>query len=384
MLLKTNPLLEKPVISVDDFGLSRAFESGKVSESFWLPDVNLLLIKTDRIGAYDQPHRMMDGRPAFYSGKGIISNAFSLEGEAIASSLMPTDHINLSEDHKKVIPPELWSRSSVHLPVKERVSAEAIVRTGCEGSMAKTAKEGKLLCGQEIEKGLYKGKQLSRPMFTPTSKAPKGEKDKPYTLEEYYQEIGDKDIANYIYGISVLLHLAFRENAADKSMDHPDDKFEFGIFSAGLAVGKSADSPAIYGRSWEDRFSNLCFLNDLQENSWREMPNFDFDLFVEFANENAKTGVVRLIDERASTDSSRYRPLFSTGTGRDLHENGGVELARAFLDDFWCKEWFRAQSKATGKGGYDSDSKQIVTLEDWILTQTGQKNLMTYLALYGR
>lgn len=382
-MLQKNPLSEKnPVLEIEDFGLSRAFGSGKVRESFWLPDENLLLIDTDRIGAYDQPHKMNNGSPAFYTGKGVLINAFNHEGEAIASSLTPTDYLFMTDEYRKIIPENLWSRCAIHLPVKKRILVEAIVRTGCEGSMAKTAKEGKLLCGQEVEADLYKGKQLSRPMFTPTSKAPKGEKDQPYTLEEYYNEIGDEAIANYIYGISVLLHLNFRKNAYFGRLDHPDDKFEFGIFPEGLHINKRKNDE-IGGINWENLFKHLCHQNDFSSESWREMPNFDFDMFVEFANENAKTGVVRLIDERASTDSSRYRPYFSTELGRKLHENGQEEFARTYLDDFWCKEWFRMQSKATGKGGYDADSRQIVTLENWVLNMTGQRNLMAYLALYG-
>lgn len=382
-LFKGNPLVCKPVLSIEIPNLPVAFGSGKVSDSFWLND-NLLLVKSDRIGAFDQPHRMEDGQPAFYPGKGEIINAFNLQAETWASGVMPTDHIELTEEHFKRIPQKLWSRCSLHLPVKERVLVEAIVRTGCEGSMAKTAKEAKPLCGQEISPDLYKGQSLDRPMFTPTSKAPKGEKDIPYTLEEYYREVGDKAVANYIYGMSVLLHLRSKAYALAQKMDKPDDKFEFGIFEQNLPI---CGTPM---RRWRVGFGSTLF-NNLCRNSgltfkscdlYRGMPLFDSNLFYEFAEENSRTGKVRLIDERGSTDSSRFRLLELTLLGRQFAEKGLFEQAELFLNDFWCKEWFRTQSKLTGEGGYDESSKQIVTLPDWVLAETGRRNLMAYYRLY--
>jgi phosphoribosylaminoimidazole-succinocarboxamide synthase len=379
-----NPLFGDAVLDIEIPDLEKAFGSGKVRESFWLSDHTLLLIDTDRIGAYDQPHRTVDGRPAFYTGKGKIINAFNQMGEKIASSIMPTDYVKSTNEHWRQIPRELWPRCSFHFPAEKRIDVEAIARTVCEGSMAKTAKEGKLLCGQSIPADLFKGDALEWPMFTPTSKASKGEKDMPITLEEYFQVIGDKAVANYIYGMSILLHLAFRGKALDNHLDHPDGKFEFGLFPAGLPIcGTPQKDERGKILTYDRLFRRLCSSAGFLREAWEKMPDFDFELFCQFAEENAKTGIVRLIDERVSTDSGRFRLWANTSMGRDLMQQGCVEQARFLLDDFLCKEWFRAQSRLTGKGGYDADAKQIVTLEDWVLAETGRRNLMAYLWMYG-
>lgn len=379
-----NPLLGKPVLDVEIPGLERAFESGKVREAFLIDNGISVFIDTDRIGAFDQKHRTVDGRPAFYSGKGEIINAFNKKGEIIASGIMPTDYIRPTKRYWQQIPPELWGRCSFHLLAEKRIDVEAIVRTGCEGSMAKIAQEGKLLCGQAISTDLYKGDILERPMFTPTSKAPKGEKDLPLTLEEYFQVIGDKTVANYIYGMSVLLHLAFRGEAMKNMLDHPDGKFEFGLFPAGLPIyGKMQEDETGKALTYDRLFVRSCISAGFDRKAWHNLPDFDFQLFCQFAEDNAKTGVVRLIDERVSTDSGRFRLWGNTVIGNDLMQIGCPEQARFFLDDFLCKEWFRAQSKLTGKGGYDAAAKDIVTLEDWVLAETGRRNLMAYFWMYG-
>ena len=53
------------------------------------------------------------------------------------------------------------------------------------------------------------------------------------------------------------------------------------------------------------------------------------------------------------------------------------------MENYLCKEYFRLQSKKTGKGGYEKSADQIVVIPDAVLQETGRRNLMCRLMLNG-
>ena len=199
MLFKMNPMAAKPVLDVSIKDLPATEGEHKVRYIFVLPDGNLLMVVTDKIGAFDQPHETPDGLPAHYPGKGMIITVLDQIGKRYAREIMPTDYLPM-DPYLPHIPEQYWSRSSVHLVAERQIKAECIVRSSGEGSAEESARKGKLVCGQLLPEGLLLGEMLSRPYFTPSTKAPKGEKDVNLTLEEYYVHIGDEDLANYLMG----------------------------------------------------------------------------------------------------------------------------------------------------------------------------------------
>src|SRR3989339_1540049 len=233
-----NPLNESAVLDIEIPGLKKMPGKRKVRRGFILPDSHLLFGITDSTGAYDQRHFIRIGRhliKAYYQGKGIIAASFEEWGRALATLLIATDYI--PKDHyRSVIPEELYNRCSVKLPADKIFPVENIVRTGAEGSMVDKSQKGDVICGQDVPKGIKLGDPLPRPFFTPTTKAPPGQKDKPITLEEFFQIVGNGHVANYIYGMSVLLHLLNRKVARQCGLDRPDQKMEFGQFEAGLPI----------------------------------------------------------------------------------------------------------------------------------------------------
>lgn len=376
-----NPLNEPPVLDVEIPRLEKMPGERKVRRGFFLPDANLLMVVTDSTGAFDQQHFTEDGLKAHYTGKGIIATSFELMGRQMASLLMATDHVPL-KPYLGLIPKEYHGRCSVKLPAKNIFPIEFVVRTGGEGSVVDKSQKGVMVCGQELPPNLKLGDALPRPYFTPTTKAPPGQKDRPITLEEYFRIIGNEDIANYLYGMAVLLHLLNRKVALKCGLDRPDQKEEFGLFEAGLPVYH--DQPESKNWSTENtilRFSDLCLTCGLPIDSWRKMPLFDIARFCQFAEENAQTGIIRLADEYGGTEDGRYRPWSDTLRGRELVAAGARELGQIFLENYLCKEYFRLASKRTGKGGYQMSADQRVTIPDAVLRETGRRNLMARLML---
>lgn len=352
----------------------------KVRRMFIFPTGELLTIATDRIGAFDQPHLTEDGKPAFYPGKGIITTNFALLGKKESKIYMPTDLCPIAL-YMKQIPREFISRSSVSLMADYIIPVEFIVRSTNEGSLAKKAKEGKECCGQTLPEGIRLGQSLGRPYFTPTTKAPKGEKDKDLSIDEYYQAVGSDVVANYLYGMAVLLHLHNRCCAKLEGLDRPDQKFEFGIFHSGLNVAPSKLMADINYEKAEHIFNSACELAGLPKSSWENMPGFDLDAFQQFAKRNATTGIYRLVDETWGTDDGRYRSLEDTKMGLLLYAYNEFDAAELFMKNYLCKEYFRSESKRTGKGGYDEEAGQSVIIPTPVLQETGRRNLMAYIRM---
>jgi phosphoribosylaminoimidazole-succinocarboxamide synthase len=270
------------------------------------------------------------------------------------------------------------------LAAKIIVPVEFVVRSSSEGSITKKAEKGESICGQELPQ-LRLGQLLDRPYFTPTTKAPKGQKDRPITLEAYYKLLrSEPAIANYLYGMSVILHLANRQAAQKNGLDRPDQKMEFGIFAEGLPyhVGEEKNPILNWGKVPAARiFNSLCSACGFPRNAWEKLPQFDFRLFREYAQHNAEARVVRLVDEYGGTDDGRYRRMADTLQGRSFIIAGEINLGQLFLEEYLCKEYFRLASKRTGLGGYEADATQKVIIPDSVLTETGRRNLLAHAML---
>jgi phosphoribosylaminoimidazole-succinocarboxamide synthase len=380
-----NPLLEPPVLDIIIPELKAMPGERKVRRGFILPDGNFLFGITDSTGAYDQPHfiRGKKGVKAHYRGKGLITASFELFGRQLASQLIATDYLPLAP-YAHIIPPEYDGRCTAKLPAKKMFPTEDVIRTGGEGSMVDKSQKGDYICGQRVPTGLKFGDSLPRPFFTPTTKAPPGQKDRPIPLEEFYAIIGNKDYANYIYGMSVLLHLLNKKVALRCGLDRPDQKKEFGLFEQGLPVYYPEFEPE--PRKWTMEsasllFSELCLACGMRTDAWKHMPLFNLGAFCEFAQYNAEARIIRLCDEYGGTEDGRYRPIADTLRGRKLIAAGSRELAMVFLENYYCKEYFRLFSKRTGRGGYNKSATQRVYISRAVLQETGRRNLMARLML---
>jgi len=201
--------------------------SGKVREIFDLGDA-LLIVATDRLSAFDVI--LEDGIP----GKGImlqqISNHwFAQTGHIMANHLLP-DQAGLMANRYK-LSRDMQLRSMVVKKLRP-LPIECVARGYLAGSGWSSYQKHGDVCGIRLPEGLRQSQRLAEPLFTPTTKAPKGMHDEPITDWQGEAAIG---ITRYriVKEASIDLYKFGHEKAAAAGMILADTKFEFGTDSDG-------------------------------------------------------------------------------------------------------------------------------------------------------
>src|ERR1051325_8439698 len=161
------------VTSIDNVPFPR-IASGKVREIFDLGDA-LLLAATDRLSAFDVV--LPDGIP----GKGAILTQisnwwFAQTTGIIQNHLLPDQSGELVR--RGVKDRDLQLRSMVVRKLKT-VPIECVVRGYLVGSGWSSYQKTGEVCGRKLPPGLRQADRLPEPIFTPTTKAPKGQHDEP-------------------------------------------------------------------------------------------------------------------------------------------------------------------------------------------------------------
>ncbi len=204
--------------------------SGKVREIFDLGDA-LLLVASDRLSAFDVI--LPDGIP----GKGILLTQMSLwwferKAGIIANHLLPGQAAEF--DRRGITGRDLRLRSMIVRKLSP-LPIECVVRGYLAGSgWSSYAKSGSV-CGITLPPGLRQADRLPEPIFTPTTKAPKGSHD-----EAIDDARGAAAVGAGLYGraksASLALYKFGHDRARDAGMILADTKFEFGTDPSGALV----------------------------------------------------------------------------------------------------------------------------------------------------
>jgi phosphoribosylaminoimidazole-succinocarboxamide synthase len=204
--------------------------SGKVREIFDLGDA-LLLVASDRLSAFDVI--LPDGIP----GKGIILNQMSLwwfermKG-IIVNHLLPDQAGEFAR--RGIRDKDLQMRSMVVRKLKP-LTIECVVRGYLAGSGWSSYKKDGTVCGLRLPPGLRQADRLPEPIFTPTTKAPKGQHDEPIDDAQGESAIGT-GLYRKVKAVSLTLYKEGHDKARKAGMILADTKFEFGTDSAGSLV----------------------------------------------------------------------------------------------------------------------------------------------------
>jgi len=201
--------------------------SGKVREIFDLGD-SLLISATDRLSAFDVI--LPDGIP----GKGIVLNQMSLWWFAQATHLIPNHILPGQEDllaTKYRLSPDLRLRSMVVRKLKP-LPIECVVRGYLVGSGWTSYQKSGAVCGIRLPAGLRQAERLAEPIFTPTTKAPKGHHDEPIDDAQGAALVGAA-LYDQVKAASLALYRFGHDRAARAGMILADTKFEFGTDAAG-------------------------------------------------------------------------------------------------------------------------------------------------------
>jgi phosphoribosylaminoimidazole-succinocarboxamide synthase len=204
--------------------------SGKVRDIFDLGDA-LLLSASDRLSAFDVI--LPDGIP----GKGIILTQLSLWWFDKTKGLI-ANHLfaNQEAEYAKrgITDRDLQLRSMIVKKLKP-LTIECVVRGYIVGSGWSSYQKSGTVCGIILPSGLKQAEQLPEPLFTPTTKAPKGQHDEPITDAQGEAIIG-KELYNRVKEISLTLYKLGHEETKKAGMILADTKFEFGTDNEGNLI----------------------------------------------------------------------------------------------------------------------------------------------------
>jgi len=201
--------------------------SGKVREIFDLGDA-LLLSASDRLSAFDVI--LPDGIP----GKGIILTQisnwwFGQTGAILPNHLLPDQDKEFAR--RGIKDRDLQLRSMVVRKLKP-LTIECVVRGYLVGSGWSSYQKTGQVCGLRLPAGLRQADRLPEPIFTPTTKAPKGQHDEPIDDAQGAATIG-ADLYHRVKQVSIQLYKFGHDRAAKAGVILADTKFEFGTDAQG-------------------------------------------------------------------------------------------------------------------------------------------------------
>ncbi len=198
---------------------------GKVRDIYEFEDRHLLIVTTDRISAFDVV------LPTPIPGKGRVLTKLSNFWFRQTSPIILN---HLSNIITLDLPKEIIGRSMLVRKVKP-LPIEAIVRGYLVGSAWKDYQQTGQVCGVDLRPGLRLGDQLSRPIFTPSTKAAIGSHDENISQHEVIDLIG-LNLAEEIRFLSIELYQLAFAHAIKQGIIIADTKFEFGLDDEGELI----------------------------------------------------------------------------------------------------------------------------------------------------
>jgi phosphoribosylaminoimidazole-succinocarboxamide synthase len=209
--------------------------SGKVRDTYTLPDGELLMVASDRISTYDAIH------PNPIPGKGVVLTATSVFWFEQLEGIVKNHMISAIED----VPQALRGRA---LKVRrlEMLPIECVVRGYLSGSGFSDYEATGAVCGIALPDGLVESAELETPIFTPASKAELGEHDENIDAGRAIAALGgDAELFAEVERLSLAIYQHARKHAAECGIILADTKFEFGRDpeSGALVLGDEVLTP---------------------------------------------------------------------------------------------------------------------------------------------
>ena len=179
----------------------------------------LLLVASDRISAYDH---ILDSE---IPDKGKVLTQLSLWWfdqlvDVIANQVISTEV------------PDAVAGRAVLVQRLDMVPIECIGRAYLTGNGLAEYRQTSSVCGVRLPAGLQDGSKLPSPIFTPTTKAPIGQHDRPMTYAQVKAKVG-MPLAARVRDLTIAILKRGNEIAADRGILLADTKVEFGVDPAG-------------------------------------------------------------------------------------------------------------------------------------------------------
>lgn len=202
---------------------------GKVRDVYDLLDGTLLMVATDRLSAFDVV--LPDGIP----GKGELLTRISNLWFRRTAHLLPNHLTGIAVD--SVLPPGTdaarYRERSVVTKKLRPLPVEAIARGYLAGSGWKDYQRSGAIAGIALPPGLRLAEALPEPIFTPSTKAAVGDHDETVDFDAVVRLIGP-DLAEQLRQATLRLYAFARDACAQRGLLLADTKFEFGLDDVGV------------------------------------------------------------------------------------------------------------------------------------------------------
>jgi phosphoribosylaminoimidazole-succinocarboxamide synthase len=300
----STPLLKTTIKSL------KLIHQGKVRDIYDVDENTMLLVSTDRLSAFDVI------LPTGIANKGAMLTQmanfwFEKLKHVVPNHLTGIEPISVVSDaaEKAQLGVGNLSRAVVVKKLKP-LPIEAIVRGYLVGSGWKEYKAKGTVCGITLPAGLQEASKLPQPIFTPSSKAAVGEHDENISLQQCADLIG-KDMAEKVAKVAIQLYTEAAEYALTKGIIIADTKFEFGLDNNGVLHVMDEVLTPDSSRFWP--------LESYKVGS--NPPSFDKQYvrdWLESVGWNKTPPAPALPDDVAKRTSEKYLEAFEKLTGKQL------------------------------------------------------------------
>jgi len=201
---------------------------GKVRDNYAVGNDKLLIVTSDRLSAFD----VIMNEPI--PDKGRVLNQMANFWFEKLGHIVPNHLTGIAPE--SVVAADEVAQVRGRAVVAKRlkpIMVEAVVRGYIIGSGWKDYQETGAICGISLPAGLPQAAKLPAPIFTPAAKAEMGEHDENISFAKTEELIG-KELAAKIRDISIQLYTEAADYAATRGIIIADTKFEFGLDDNGV------------------------------------------------------------------------------------------------------------------------------------------------------
>ncbi len=196
---------------------------GKVRDIYDIDDRHLLIVTTDRISAFDAV------LPTPIPGKGRILTEMPQFWMNKMQDIVPNQLAPEMTLADYLTPGELQQLDGRGMIVRKLkpLPVEAIVRGYLVGSGWKEYKKSQSVCGIPLKKGMQLAEKLPEPLFTPSTKAAQGDHDENISFKQLVEIMGQEK-SEKVRELSLKLYTTAADFALERGIIIADTKFEFG------------------------------------------------------------------------------------------------------------------------------------------------------------
>ena len=204
---------------------------GKVRDIYDAGPEHLLIVTSDRLSAFDVV--LPDPIP----GKGAVLNGISRFWFEKTAHIIPNQLTDLAIDDVIKDPADqaLLRDRAVIVRKLRALPIEAVARGYLIGSGWKDYQATGSICGIPLPKGLAQAAKLPEPLFTPASKAPKGQHDENIDFHQVQSLLGEA-LAEQVRETTLKLYAFASQYAPERGIIIADTKFEFGLDKSGMLM----------------------------------------------------------------------------------------------------------------------------------------------------